>query len=878
MRFRERLRRWLPGSRRVREELDEEIRTHLELRTRDLVAGGMDPESARREAERRFGDLEAARRRLYASAITGRERARLGRWVDALGQDLRGALRRIRATPGFSLLSLATFALGIGLTTTMFAVVDAALLRPLPLPEPDRLVALYSVAEDGSQFPWVSSTNWLDWREQSRTLAATALYQLDRVTIASGAESERIDAARVGGPFFDTVRPRLVAGRPITTEEADERAPVAMVSEQIWNRVLGSSPELGELIIEGVPHDVVGVVARGQDFPEETDLWLPAVFRRMSGAARNNINWLAVARLADGVAPDAARADLDRIATAIRESEPEAIYSWGVGVVPLREAMVGDAEDALALLMGAVLMVLLVACANLAGQGYVRALATVDEAAVRMALGASRWRLLQGQLVEHVVLGMAGGVAGLGASVAVVRWLQSGGLPLPRAETLAIDGRVVVFTVALSLAAGLLAGLVPSLRLSGASPGAGLGSVRGAAAGARVTTATVLVAAEIALSAMLLLGGAMLMRGFVDFTGRDLGFEPDGLLVAEIELAGPEYEAAPARLAFWDRLLEESRALPGAGAVALSSETPGRDRSGYGVLRIADDPEMEGAAATYRVVSDGYFAALGLPLQAGRDFGPQDAPGSARVAVVSRAMAERYWPGESALGKRFQAISMESPVGAPEIAVIGVVADLDSGYGVEERPAMYVLHRQAPPWMSLTLGVVARATTAPVALADSIRERVRGLDAALAPEIGTVRAHLSRLLARDRLVMSILNGFALLALLLAAIGVHGLLSFVVARRTREIAVRTALGADHRRILIMVVGGALRLGLAGAGAGALAAWWLSSWLDSQVTTLEPGDPTTFLLVIAALLAASVVAAALPAWRAVRLDPASALRAD
>jgi predicted permease len=863
---------------RRRAEIDEEIRNHIELRTRDLERAGLEPDAARAEAERRFGDLREARRRLYAAAKRSEDRLRFTGWLDALRMDVTTALRRIRATPGFSLLSVATFALGVGLTSTMFAVVNATVLRPLPYPEPDRLVALYSVDEDLTEFRWVSATNWLDWKEQNSSLAHTAMYDTGRISVATGGEATRVPVAHVGGPLFDVLQSPIVVGRAFTESEAMQQAPVAMVSEGFWRRALEADPDLGDILVNGSSRRVVGVVSARHAFPERTEIWIPAVYRRLSGAGRNNINWHVVARLAPEVTAVAARNDLDRIAKGIRDESPEVRYSWGVGVVPLKDTIVGNSDETLWLLMGAVVSVLLVACANLAGQAYARSLTRVDGAALRLALGSTRGRLLQHQLVEHLLLALGGGLAGLAVSYAVAGWIAAGNLPLPRADTVAIDLHVVAFAVVVSGIAGLLAGTIPALRVARAAPGAAMSSVRGAAGSSRTATAGVLVGVEIALSVLLLIGGGMLLQSFAEFTGRDLGFDPERILVAEIELGGPEYTNSGVRLATWERIVEEARALPGAAAAALANEVPGLGSSGNGWIALAERPDLEEASATYRVISQGYFETLGARFLAGRDFDSTDGPASARGAIVSRAFADRYWPGEDALGKQIRALSME-PGNADWLQVIGVVEDLDSGEGREQQPAMYVLVSQVSTWAPRRLIVTIRADqSTPAALARPLRESLDRVDSALAADVAPMVDHLDGIVARDRLVMSILNGFALLALGLAAIGVHGLLSFVVACRTREIAVRAALGAQRGRILGMVMAGAVRVAGVGCVVGMVGAWWLSGFLAAQFNGLSTRDPLVFVAVALGLFGVSAAAAWLPAMRAVRLDPLDALRSD
>ena len=353
--------RLLSRNRKLRHAMDTEIQTHLSLREEELVRAGVPAAEAHAEALARFGDLRSARRRLYASARRARGRMSWSLWIEALGSDARLGIRQAFESPSFSALSIATFALGIGLTTAVFTIIDHSMLRPLPFPEPERLVALDSVSANGDAFPYVSMANWVDWKEGSRTLESSALYDEQRVSVATATESQRVAGTVVTGPFFDVLGTTFILGRGFTEQEAQSGEPRAVVSEGFWERALGGSTVLGEIVLAGVPTRVVGVVAAEQAFPQGIDVWLPGAYRRGSGRLRNNINWLAVARLRPETTIAEAHADLDGIARMILETDPEGIYSHGVGVEELRVRVVGDSRGTLALLMSAVVSVLLVA-------------------------------------------------------------------------------------------------------------------------------------------------------------------------------------------------------------------------------------------------------------------------------------------------------------------------------------------------------------------------------------------------------------------------------------------------------------------------------------------------------------------------------------
>lgn len=876
------LRRWLGRGRdeRIRREVDEEIHLHLELRERELRDRGESPEDARVHARRRFDeDLEGARRRLYASARRRDRRRGVRERLYSVLQDARLTARRARTEPGHALFTIATLALGIGLTTGTFTLVEGVLLSPLPFPEPDRLVSLRSVNEDGSDFPYVSSTNWFDWRDGNRTLVATGIHGFPRrMTVGMGESAFRVDGVSVGGRFFDVMRIPMLLGRGLTETEIEARQSLAVVSEGFWREVLGADPELSrEITVDGWSVRVIGVVRRGYAYPEGVRIWMPGVYRRMSGAARNNINWLAVGRLRPGVTVEEARADLSAIADRIRAEEPAGIYSWGVGVLPLRDELVGGSRRTLWLLLGAATSVLLIACANLAGLGLARCTASRGETAVRLALGASRIRIAQQQVVEQLLLAGIGGLLGLAAADALVRRLTAGGVPLARTAGVAVNGAVVLFAVGVTLTAGLLSSALPALRSSRAGLRAAMVAGARSVAGARTLPGAALVGSEIALAVVLLVGGGLLVRSYVTLTGRQLGYDPDRVVTASIALTSSQYRGDPKRWSsYWDRLLVQLRGTPGLESVALTSAPPaGDDANGF--IEV-EGLAAEGIGAHYYVISNGFFHTLGIPVLAGRGFRDTDGAATERVVVVSRAMADRYWPGESPLGRRVRATSMEGWMagGASWLTVVGVVGDTRQWGFVDDADArMYVLYRQVPERTG-AMTVIARAGVDVGAATSTLRRQIVALDPAIAPDIDTLDGRLGGLLTARRVVLSTLNLFAGLAVALACIGLYGLLSFAVTRRRREIAVRAALGASGASLLALVLRGAVRVAVAGLAVGLVAAWWLARLLESMLVDVTARDPVTFGAVAVALLAVAVLAALVPARRAARQHPARVLR--
>ena len=874
--------RVLSRSARDRErELDEEIQAHLALRAADLEARGMGPDEARAEALKRFGDLEAARQELCAAAAR-RDRS-LG-WrerVDDVRRDLSVALRRVWAHPGQAAISTVIFALGIGVTTVMFTIIDNVLLRPLPFPESHRLMSLQSVAEGGSAFQSVSMGNWYDWKEQGRSLQHTALYREDDVGVSIGTDVSRVRAATVAGAFFETLGVSMEVGRPFLEPEAQEGAQLAVVSEGFWLRATGGATDLTDqqVVVDGVALQVVGVMAAGLEFPSGVDLWIPTRSRPFTGAARNNINWRSLGRLTEGVSAAQAEVDLSRIADGIRESDPAGIYSFGVGVEPLRGAVVGDVAGSLSILMGAVLLVLLIACTNLMGLGFARARARTEEIAVRLSLGAGRRRLLQQLITEQLLLAVVGGAVGLSLAAWGTALVMGrlGGV-VPRAHEVAFDLRIAVVGLGLSLAAGLLAGLAPAWRASRGDPGGSLTGTRTVRGGRGLPGAS-LVVAEIALTVLLLMGSGLLLRSMGVLVSRDLGFDSEDVITLDLTLTTPEYRSDPARVvAYWTTLLATLEQTPGVRSVGAGNWIP----TGGGGSTFVEFPgrEAAGEGAGYRVVSDAYFEAIGTPLLQGRAFGPEDVSGSQRVVIVNQSMAREFWPGESPLGKMVKAVSMESYFNggaAPWLTVVGVVGDVrHHGFEADPRAEMFTLFRQIPGMATNVTAVVRAHPGQAVPVLAAALERARTVDPGLAVDAGLLDGRVRDLMGERRLVTSILLAFAAMALGLASLGVYGVLGFAVAARTREMAIRAALGAGQAGLLGLVLGSGLRVVVVGLLVGGAGGFAMRGVLDALLVGVTPADPLTLAVVVVTLTAAALGAALVPAWRAARMDPLEALR--
>lgn len=861
----------------LRRELDAEIEAHVAMRAEELEAGGMDPAEARTEALRRFGDMDQARRALLATARRRERRRRWAERIEGVGRDIAHAVRRMRRAPGFSLFAVAIFALGVGAATAMFSLIDHVLLRPLPFPRPDELVALGSQAEHQEPFYRVSMGNWVDWRD-SRALASTGIFAATEVTVTGEGEPFRAAAVDVAGAFFETLGPVMATGRPLREEDGQSGRGTVVVSERFWHNVLGSAELDGRTLeVDGRRWQVVGAVAQTHALPADADVWIPRSWRPGTGGMRNNINWQAVARLAPGVSMSEARRELDGVAAGIRERDPEGIYSWGVGVEPLKELVAGGARGVLRILMGSVLFVLLAACANLAGLGLARGRRRAREMATRLALGARRGQLLRQLLVEQILLALVGGALGLALAWSGTGLLLRGFAEVvPPGTQLGLDARVAAFGVGAALLAGLLTGLAPAVRTSRLPASGARGSIRGG----RGLPGAIMVGAEVALAVTLLVGGGLLLRSFLATASRDLGFDPARVVTVDVALSAPEYGDPARSLAYWEDLAERQRSIPGVAAVALASAVP-TSSAGVSFIEVEGDDDPNPGAG-YRAVDDAYFDVLGIPLRAGRTFDVRDAAGTERVGVVNESFARAFWPEGGAVGKRFKAPSMEawySGGQASWIRIVGVVGDVrQHGFESDVRPDVFVLYRQMPAYTRFMSSVVKLRPGAPSGTSEALRRAARDTDPGLAARVRMLSDRVGELLATRRLTLIVVGAFAVAGTLLVCLGVYGLIAFAVQERTREIAVRAALGLDRSGILTLMLGSALRVALAGVAIGVLAALTFSRTMRSLVVDIGTTDPPTYVAAAALLIVIALVAALLPALRATRLDPIEALRAE
>ena len=853
---------------RLDRELDEELRSHLEMEVEYNVRRGLAPDEARARALREFGGVARVR-----------EEARDARGVgplEELARDARIAARSLRRSPAYAAVAVLTLALGIGVTTAVFSVVDGVLLRPLPFPAPERLVQIEERNADGSATDFTGA-NFTDLHAASRTLAAVARYFTGSTTVLGADEALRTEVAAVSPGFFDVLGVRPLHGRLIAPGEGVAGGPqVAVVSRRFWERALGGDRDVAArtLRVGSEAYPVVGVMPHGFDFPAGADVWVTAVDDNPSRTAHN---WLVVGRLASGATIDRARAELDGIMRRLKAEHGEGMDAQGVVVTGLHEFLAAGARRALLVLLGAVVLVLLVACVNLASANLARGETRQRELAVRAALGAGRGRLVRQLLTENVVLSLAGGALGVALAVALTRlvvslWPDA----LPGFADVRVDGRVAAFAAAASILTGLLIGAAPAWQVTAdlrTAIGGSATSSRG-----RLRTRGVLIGAEVALALALLAGAGLLVKSLRTLLDVSPGFRTERVLTAEVALPSALYQDTLKIAGFFDRLLPELRAIPGVERVGLINRVPlGQQGMSTGFMVDGGD-EWRGNFADYRIVDSSYFATLGIPLVRGRGFTAADRAGATHAVVVNEAMADRYWPDGSALGRRVRPPGMDRHQQL-WLTVVGVVGNVrHDGLDAAPRPQMFVHYAQRPERLTGGATVLVRATTPPEQLAAAVRARARAVDANVPVELSSLEALLSRSVAERRFATTVLSSFALLALFLAALGVYGVLAYSVAQRQREIGVRMALGANRGAVQGMILRDAMRSVLPGVTAGLVGAVALTRLLRGMLYEVSATDPATLATVSALLVAVALFASWLPARRATRVDPLIAIRAE
>ncbi len=865
----------------VERDLDEEIRLHMAMEEEDLVRGGMPIDAARREARRRFGGEEAVKERVRDE--------RGGRLLEDLGQDVRYAVRSLRKSPGFVVSALLVLALGIGAATALFGVVYAVLLSPLPYPSSDRLVRVWpaSPSRGIAQAPF-SYLEFQDWRRESRTLSGMAVYSHLPAPYPYTGGSAPVELATmwVAGDFFPLLGVAPALGRALRPDDDDSGQLVAVLSDGAWRRLFGADPSIvGRTIkLDYRSFQVVGVMPPGFAFPTPdaaTDVWLPLSVIPDDDIPihTRGVRFLAaVARLAPGATEESAKEELSGVAREQARLYPEAASGvTSATVESLKGSIVGDVRKPLWVVLGAVGFILLLASANVANLLLARGTARSREVAVRMGLGASSSRIVRQLLTESLLLGVGGGALGVAIAWAATRLLVTrfAGL-LPRSGDIGIDATVLGVSILVTLLATALAGIVPALRATELSPATELreGAREVGGGASRVTLRRVLVAAEVALAVVLLVGAGLLIRSLGALDRVDPGFRTDGRIAMTLTISDQKHPERAEWMEIYHQILERLAALPGVSDAGAIRYLPFRGDGEAWPIRVPglyEPAQSEQRYAQGYQISDGLLPALGITLLRGRDVEPSDGPEATEPSVlVNEAFQREFFKGEDPLGREFELAGTDR-----HARVVGVVADVrHNGLDEPAPPAVYVRNDQNP---RIQMSYVVHTTGDPLVLAGAMRGVVRALDPdQTISEIAPLSSLTSEALARPRFFTVLLGGFALMALILAALGIYGVIAYVVRSRAREIGLRLALGSSVGR----VVGHVLRQGLApaavGLAAGILLAGALSRFVASLLYGVEPLDPATYVGVALTLAAVATLACTLPAWTAARVRPMESLR--
>ena len=860
---------------RVDRDLDEELRFHVEERARDLMIRGLDRDTATARAIR---DLGAPLRYREDSRDI-----RLMPWLESVSQDVRYGLRALRTSPGFTAVAAITLALGVGANTAIFSVVNAVMLRPLPYVEADRLVRVW---ESNHRFERprssVSIPNFFDWRAQVSAFESLAAVSNAggsfAATFSEGAELVR--GAAVTAEFLPVLGVTPVLGRNFLADEdrlgGDVR--VTILTEGFWKRRFASDPSiLGRRIsLNGRNYSVVGVLPGSFTWGSGIDLLVPLAPDPSS--SRGDHRLTVIGRLRVGLTIDQAQTELAGIAAALASQYPASNEDWSVQTASFYDWLVpAAARDSLVILLGAVGLVLLIACANVANLLLARAAARHKELSMKVALGAARWRIIQQVLTESLLLSLVACAAGIAGGAAAMRLLVTyGPSNVPRLDEASFDLTVILFALTVSVTTAFVFGIVPAIQVSRTGPAATLqDATRGSIGGTgRQRLRATLTVVEVALSVALLIGAGLLLRSFQSLQEVDAGFSVTPLMTMRVALPSVTYPNARVRGAFYERLLTEIGTLPGVLSAAASSSVP---LAGGNTVTEVQLPREKGRAdrqpsADWRVISPEYFATMGITLR-GRDFSLQDRESSVYTTIISETMARQYWPNQDPIG---QTVILSS-LGNRERTIIGVAGDVRHfGLDTEPRPMVYYSTVEVG---GLASSVVWRSAVDPASHVAAVRDIVHRLDPAVPLyDIQSLTDLLSVSLAPRKFNMYLLAVFAGVALLLAAIGLFGVTAYLVSQRTREIGVRLALGADRRAIFRLILGRGVALAATGAVIGVAAAFWLTQAMQSLLFSVSAADPGTFVVVPALLVLVALVACYVPARRAMRVDPVTALRAE
>jgi putative ABC transport system permease protein len=872
-------------------EIVEELSQHLEDRYQQLVSGGATSEEASQAVLLELADSDLMSREMrrahrpirHEPVVLGEQRRT--NVLHDVAQDLRFGFRTLFKNPGFTAVAIIALALGIGANSAIFSVVNTVLLRPLPYKDSEGLVMVW---EDATKHGYPRDTpavaNYMDWRSQNHVFEDMAAVADASLNLTGAGDPERLEGSAANASLFSLLGVAPQVGRVFTPEEDQPGANrVVILSNRLWARRFGADPAVvgKQITLNGQPATVVGVMPSQFQFPsQDVELWVPIAFTPQQAAGRGRHYLQVVARLKQGVTLPQAQAEMNTIATRLQQQYPQSNTDLGAVVVPLHEQVVGDIRPALLILLGAVGLVLLIACANVANLLLARAAVRQKEIAVRVAFGASRWRLIRQFLTESLLLAVVGGAFGLLLSVVGIKLLTRFIPPnISQIKAIELDSYVLGFTVLVSLFTGVIFGLVPALQASMFKPNETLKEGgRSSSSGNRGNRIrALLVIAEVAVSLVLLIGAGLLINSFLRLRSVDPGFDSSNLLTMRIVLPDAKYRELERRSAFYTDLIQRVEALPGVKSAAVTTNLPlYRQGNSTGIEiegRPAPPPGQE-IIITTRVISPKYLTTMGIPLLRGRQFGPEETAKMPGAVIVSETMAKRYWPNEDPLGKRLTPGRNAGP--DDWFQIVGIAKDVRQfELNADPKPQMYLPYVQADFFAPRDL--VVKTDIDALGMAATVRRAVWEIDKDQpVSNIKTMAEIAAESVARQRFSMLLLAIFAGLALVLAAVGIYGVMSYSVTQRRNEIGIRMALGAQRSDVLKLTVGQGLKLVLVGVAVGLVGAFVLTRLMVSLLFGVGATDPSTFIAISVILIAVALFASFIPARRATKVDPLVALR--
>ena len=868
----------------VDEDVRREVRFHIEMKMEELMEQGLSPAAARREAEQCFGDVAAVEDVCRAIEARNRRSAQRASRLETFWQDVRFGARTLLRRPTFTVVAVVTLGLGVGANAAVFAVIERMLIAPLPFPDADRLVRIWEVNRRGLDMAFAHD-NYLDIRDRMRSLESVATHPTfwfgGSETVLGGNRPVRRRVSFVSGDFFQLLAVRALLGRvPDPAEAANGSTPVAVVSHAFWSDLLEGVQDLttASIAVGSTHYQVIGVMPPAHDYPGGSDVWIPS--DPESGGDRTSHNYAVIGRLRTGATVDDAQSEATALATALKQQFGERMSAVDFRVRALRDELYGDYRRPLLLLLGAATVVLLVACTNLASTLLARSSAREQEFAVRASLGAGRGRIVRQLFTESLLLALLGAIAGASVAAialrAIVAFSPSSTL---RDTDLSVGPAVLGFSIAASFLAAVIFGLLPALRSTRADLASVLREGGRSGSGGRARVWNFLIISEAALALVLLVTSSLLLRAFVRLLGTDPGFDPAGVVVAETAVPATRYPNDTTVSALHERVLEAVRGIPGVESAGMVSHLPFGGMGINGALIIEGKPDAE-PYADYRVASSGYFDAMRIPVVSGRAFGAGDRIGTTTVAIVTQSFADRFFPDEDPVGRRIRDLTNDSWYYEREewVTIVGVVGDVrHRGFLAAAAPAVYVCSCQRAMRM-YDPALVVRASLAPAGIVPAVRTELMRIEPDLPVDFSLMSEVIRSTVADRRFSLIVLGAFAGLTLLLAGVGIYGVVSYAVARRTREMGIRMALGARPGGVAALLIRRSLLVVAIGIAVGTVAAAAVTRLITSQLAGAPGLDMMTLAPTALMLLAVALLASWIPARRVTRIEPLKSLRRD